>query len=65
MPLGDNVREERKKQGLTQEQVARKADVTLNTLFKIEKNRLNPSFLIVDKIAKALNISMDSLRDNE
>ncbi len=61
MSLGSKIKTARKKAGLTQEKLARKLDVTTQTVYKIEKDRNVPSFKLVKKIATILNISLDSL----
>ena len=52
----------RKKRGLSQEKLARLADVSNNTIIKIEagKNQ-NPTLDTLKKIAKALEVSVDDL----
>ena len=52
----------RETKGLSQEKLARLADVANNTIIKIEggKNQ-NPTFDTLKKIAKALDISIDDL----
>ena len=52
----------RETKGLSQERLARLADVANNTIIKIEggKNQ-NPTFDTLKKIAKALEISIDDL----
>jgi len=57
-----NLRKLRKAKGLSQEKVARLADVVNNTIIKIEagKNQ-NPTLDTLKKIAKALEVSVDDL----
>ena len=52
----------REAKGLSQEKLARLADVTNNTVIKIEagKNQ-NPTLYTLKKIAKALEVSVDVL----
>jgi len=60
--LGKKIKELRLKQKLSQDELARKADVPYTTLTKIETGIIKkPSVYVVAKIAKALNISMDQL----
>jgi DNA-binding XRE family transcriptional regulator len=61
MTLGEKIRNARLNSKLTQEALAREVDITLNTMYRIEKNKMSPTFPIVAKIAKVLNISLDSL----
>ena len=60
--IGDNVKKFRKKKGLTQDGLARKADIPYTTLTKLESNVVKkPSVQTVAKIARALGISMEDL----
>jgi transcriptional regulator with XRE-family HTH domain len=62
MEIGKKLRKAREAQGLSRDELVKKADITVNTLYKIETLRMpNPSFEIISKLAKALNISLDSL----
>ena len=60
--LAENLRRIRKAKGLTQEKLARLADLTNNTIIKIEagKNQ-NPTLDTLKKIAEALGVSVDEL----
>lgn len=59
--LGDRIRQLRKKQGLSQEQVAAKAKIDLTTLNEIENGNRNPSIRTVYKISLALNVNLSNL----
>jgi transcriptional regulator with XRE-family HTH domain len=60
--IGDNIKKLRKKTGLTQDGLARKADIPYTTLTKIESNVVKkPSVQTIAKIAKALNVAMEEL----
>ena len=60
--LGDNIRKLRKKKGLSQDNLARKAAIPYTTLTKIESNVVkNPSVQNIDKIAKALDVKIEDL----
>jgi transcriptional regulator with XRE-family HTH domain len=58
------LRKLRESKGLSQEKLARLADVANNTIVKIEagKNQ-NPTLNTIKKIAEALNIKSDDLID--
>lgn len=60
--ISKTLRKLREERGLSQEKLARLADVANNTIIKIEagKNQ-NPTFDTLKKIAKALEISIDEL----
>lgn len=60
--IGDNIRKFRKKKGLSQDNLARAANIPYTTLTKIESNVVRkPSVQNVAKIAKALEISIEKL----
>lgn len=57
-----NLAKIRKQKNWSQEKLAREADVSYNTLIKIERNGIkNPKIETVIKLAKALSISIDEL----
>jgi Predicted transcriptional regulators len=60
--ISKNIKKLREENGLSQEKLARLADVANNTIIKIEagKNQ-NPTLDTLNKIAKALKISIDDL----
>ncbi len=60
--IGDKIKQLRNKQGLTQDELARKSDLPYTTLTKIETNVITrPTIQTVMKIAKGLNVSLDDL----
>ena len=60
--IGENIKKYRTKQGLSQEDFAKKSGVKYTTLTKIESNVIKkPSVLIMDRIAKALCVSIEDL----
>jgi len=54
--LGLNIQMQRKLKGLNQEELAEKANISLDTLKKIEQGKLNTTFNTLNKIVKALNL---------
>ena len=57
-----NLSKLRKEKGLTQEGLARKADISFHTLVKIEGGGIkNPKIETVIKLATALGVAIDSL----
>ena len=57
-----NLAKLRKEKGLTQEGLARKADISYHTLIKLESGGIkNPKIETVIKLAEALEVSMDKL----
>ena len=64
--LAENIKKYRTKLGLTQEALARKADISYNTIIKLEsKGILDPRMGTLRKLAGALEISIDKLIDNK
>ena len=60
--LAGNLRKLREKKGLSQDRLAKLADVVNNTIIKIEPGEnKNPTLETLNKIAKALEISIDEL----
>ena len=63
--LGMKLREARNKAGLTQEQLAEKADIGVMYLGEIERGVKMPSMKIFIKLIEALDISADYILRNE
>ncbi|MDP3993256.1 MAG: helix-turn-helix transcriptional regulator [bacterium] len=60
--LGEKLRKVREHSGLTQAEVANKADIHVNYYARIERGEENPSFEKLQNIMKALGIkSLDLL----
>ena len=61
-PLSNNLKKLREKKGLSQDRLAKLADVANITIIKIEQGEnINPTLDTLKKIAKALEISVDDL----
>ncbi len=57
-----NLAKIRKQKGWSQEKLAREADISYNTLIKIERAGIeNPRIETVIKLADALNVKIDDL----
>ena len=61
MLLGDKIMYLRKKQDMTQQQLAEKVGVTHTTIGRIERNEREPRGNTAIKIARALGVTMDFL----
>lgn len=59
--LGHIIRKKREAQGLTQFEVAEKANLDRNYIGMVERGERNPSYLSLIKIAKGLNMTVDQL----
>ena len=62
--MGKAIRRTRKGQLLTIEKLAEQAGISENYLGKIERGEGMPSLQTIDRIARALNVSIDSLMGN-
>ncbi len=64
--LSENIKRFRKKNRLSQDKLAKLADVTLTTLVKIESGANdNPTIKTLKKIADALEVTVDNLLENK
>ena len=60
--IAENIKKLRAKKGLSLEKIARLADLSLNTIVKVENGvNQNPTIETLTKIAKALNVGVDDL----
>ena len=60
--IGENIKKHRNKQGLSQEDFAKKSGVKYTTLTKIESGVIKkPSVLVMAKIAKAFGVNIEEL----
>ena len=61
-PLSNNLKKLREKKRLSQDRLAKLADVANNTIIKIEQGEnVNPTLETLKKVAKALEVSVDEL----
>jgi len=59
-PLSKNLKKLREQKGLSQDRLAKRADVANNTIIKIEQGEnMNPTLDTLKKITKALSVSVD------
>ena len=60
--IGENIKKLRIKQGLSQDDLARKAELKYSTLAKIEGDFVKkPGVQLMAKIAKALGVAIEDL----
>ena len=60
--IGKNIKRYRQDKGLSQDKLSKLADLSLNTVVKIELDESpNPTIETIQKIAKALDVSVDDL----
>ena len=65
MALGQNILELRKKNGLSQEQLGEKVNVTRQTISNWELEETTPNPEQLKLLSKVLNVSIDDLLDND
>ena len=63
MEVGDFVRGERKRQGLTQQQLATKSGVGLNFVYQLEKNKPSVQLDSLNQVLRALGYCVSVMRD--
>ena len=60
--IADNIKKYRNKLGISQDKLSKLADLSLNTVVKIELDESpNPTIETIQRIAKALEVSVDDL----
>jgi len=60
--IAKNIKKHREKLGVSQDRLSKLADVTYNTIIKIESGaNTNPTIDTMTKIAKALGVGVDDL----
>jgi transcriptional regulator with XRE-family HTH domain len=59
--IGANVRRLRVQAGLTQGQLAERAEMADATISRVERGRLEPSSTLISKLAGALRVKVDDL----
>ncbi|MCM8821795.1 MAG: helix-turn-helix domain-containing protein [Candidatus Omnitrophica bacterium] len=61
-PIGKNIKKLRKKKGLSQDQLSKLADISYNTVIKLESGGIaNLSINTLQRLAKSLDFSVDKL----
>ena len=63
MSLGENIRERRKAQGLTQEALGEKLGMAAQTVSKWERDESMPDAALLPGLAETLDCSLDRLFD--
>ena len=56
--IGNSIKERRKELGITQPLLAEIADVSKNTIYKLERGTGNPSIRILDKLLEVLGLEL-------
>jgi len=62
LTIADNIKKYRQNLGISQDRLSKMADVTYNTIIKIESGgSQNPTINTLSKIANALDVGVDDL----
>jgi y4mF family transcriptional regulator len=56
--IGESVKNRRKELGITQPHLAELANVSTNTLYKLERGQGNPSLEVLNKLAEVLGMEL-------
>lgn len=60
--LGKNIKKLRQEKGISQDKLSKLADISLNTVVKLELDQSpNPTLETISKIANALDVKIDDL----
>ncbi len=59
--MKNRLEEIRKQNGITQEELADKLEVSRQTISSLEKGRYNPSIILAFKLAKLFGISVEDI----
>ena len=60
--IGKNIKRLRQEKGISQDKLSKLADISLNTVVKIELDESpNPTLETIQKISMALGVSIDDL----
>lgn len=57
--IGTVIRERRKLLGITQPDLAEIAQVSINTLYKLERGEFNPSVKILNQLSEVLGLELN------
>ncbi|QAT38924.1 helix-turn-helix transcriptional regulator [Clostridium sp. JN-9] len=59
--MKNRLEEIRKQHGITQEELAKKLEVTRQTISSLENGRYNPSIILAFKISKLFKVSIEEI----
>ena len=60
--IGKNIKRLRQEKGISQDRLSKLADISLNTVVKMELDQSpNPTLDTIQKLAKALGVTIDNL----
>jgi y4mF family transcriptional regulator len=58
LQIGRIIKDRRKELGVTQPELAELAQISVNTLYKIERGQANPSLIVLEKILDTLGLEI-------
>lgn len=56
--IGQSIKNRRKELGITQPHLAELANISTNTLYKLERGQGNPSLDVINKLAEVLGLEL-------
>lgn len=59
--ISANIRAERARKDYTQEKLSELSNISMEYLSRIENGKVCPSIIVIANIAKALNVTLDTL----
>lgn len=65
MTVGENIKRIRKEKGLTQKKLGEKCGIAESNIRKYENNKQNPKIETIQKIAKALQVYLGDIYEDE
>jgi transcriptional regulator with XRE-family HTH domain len=63
--LGEAIKNRRKELSITQPHLAELAEVSTNTLYKLERGQGNPSLVVLNKLAEVLGMELTLTVNNK
>ena len=65
MPFNERLKALREAAGLTQEKLARQADMSTSAVSKLEQGGIDPSWSTVQRLARALGVRVEAFDEDE
>ena len=65
LDMKNKIRESRKKRGISQEELAKKCNVSRQTVNAIENNKYDPTLALAFRLARELDTTVDKLFEEE
>ena len=56
--IGESIKNRRKELGITQPHLAELASISINTLYKLERGKGNPSLNVLNKLIEVLGLEL-------